>query len=181
MHSRTMNNSRLRLFSRHGPGAGAVVRGCRDAVPPAVAEVVVAVGETASDETVRPDRNLLRLALLLMALHSSLTGIGLLVQPDFLLRWGGWGEVQQTFFPAQGGVFHILMAVLYIMASRPGAARAPLIRFTILVKSVAALFLLVYYVGVEAIWLVGASGVGDALMAGMVLVLWNKEKHHHGS
>ncbi|MCZ7556046.1 MAG: hypothetical protein M5R41_06555 [Bacteroidia bacterium] len=180
MYPRTTIESRRPLFSRRGPGVGAVVKGCREVARVAVAEAVVAVGVTSLDDTVQPERNLLRLALLLMALHSSLTGIGLLAQPDFLLRWGGWGEVQQTFFPAQGGVFHILMAVLYVMASRLGAARETLIRLTILVKSVAALFLIVYYAGVEAIWLVGASGVGDALMAVAVFVLWMKEKQHHG-
>ncbi len=114
--------------------------------------------------------------LTLMALHSFLTGVGLLAQPDFLLRWGGWGEVRQSFFPAQGGVFHMLMAVLYVKALRPGAARTVLLRFIIVVKGVAALFLLTYYVAVEPIWLVAVSGAGDGLMAVMVWYFWRKER-----
>jgi hypothetical protein len=157
-----------------------VDRARRGAVRVAAVVAVDAALAPAMDGTVRRDRNLLRPALLLMALHSFFTGVGLMVQPDFLLRWGGWGEVQQTFFPAQGGVFHILMAVLYIMAAQQGSARTLLLRFTILVKSVAALFLLSYYACVEAVWLVAVSGVGDALMAVLVLLLWNKEKNVHG-
>jgi hypothetical protein len=180
MYPRTKSNRIARARKPHGPGAGGMDKARRDAVRAAVAVAVGAVGTPAPDETVRRDRNMLRPALLLMALHSLFTGVGLLVQPDFLLRWGGWGEVVQSFFPAQGGVFHIPMAALYVKASQPGPARPVLLRFTILVKSVAALFLLAYYAFVETIWLVAVSGVGDGLMAVLVLILWNKEKNGHG-
>lgn len=141
-----------------------------------VAVADAAAGAPAMGVVVPPDTRPLRLLLTLMALHSFLTGVGLLAQPDFLLRWGGWGEVRQAFFPAQGGVFHMLMAVLYVKALRPGSARTVLLRFIILVKAVAALFLLTYYVAVESIWLVALSGVGDGVMAMMVWFFGRKER-----
>jgi hypothetical protein len=114
---------------------------------------------------------LLPIVLYLIALHSLLTGVGLILQPDFLLQWGGWGDVAQTFFPAQGGVFHILMGLLYALAARRERDRIVLLPYIIIVKFSAAAFLLLYFAFVEAIWLVLASGAGDAAMAVLLLLL----------
>lgn len=126
---------------------------------------------------IRPgSHRLLSIVLYLIALHSLLTGIGLILQPDFLLRWGGWGDVAQTFFPAQGGVFHLLMALLYAQAARRERDRSVLLPFIIIVKFSAATFLLLYVALFEMIWLVLLSGAGDAVMAVLLLLLVRKHK-----
>ena len=116
-------------------------------------------------------RRILNLVLILAAVHSFATGVGLILQPAVLLEWAGWGPIEQRFFPAQGGVFHMLMAGLYVLAFRSDAARASLVPFIILVKSTAAVFLLVYYVAFEPVWMVLASGVTDGLFAAILAYL----------
>ena len=101
------------------------------------------------------------------------TGIGLLLQPAELLLWGGWGPVTEPFFAAQGGVFHLLMSVLYGYAAWRGRDQHALLTFIILVKLTAALFLLLYYFFVTAIWLVLVSGVIDGAI-GLVLLMLSK-------
>jgi len=116
---------------------------------------------------------LLQLVLYGIALHSFLTGIGLLLQPDFLIAWGGWAEVTEPFFPAQGGIFHILMALLYAKAARPGPERQWLLSFIVIVKITAAVFLLGYFFLVHPIWVVLVSGVLDGAMALTLVALRN--------
>lgn len=113
------------------------------------------------------------------ALHSFLTGVLLLLQPAVLLRWGGFTLPVETFFPAQGGVFHILMAALYAAA----AVRRPLWMaasgFIVFVKASAAVFLLTYYIFVSPIWLVLLSGMVDGGMASLLAFLKREEGRTH--
>lgn len=120
---------------------------------------------------------MLRALLYFVALHSFFTGIGLLLQPEQLIRWGGWDAVSQPFFAAQGGVFHILMAVLYAIAAHRDEHRAVLLPFIIFVKITAAAFLLIYYLCVQPIWLVLVSGIADAMMATALFVLHRNLNH----
>jgi len=119
---------------------------------------------------------ILRTILLLAAIHSFATGVGLIVQPVPILEWAGWGTIEQHFFPAQGGVFHILMALLYMLAYRSVSVRGMLMPFIILVKTVAAVFLLLYYTAVEPIWMVLASAVIDGLFAAVFLYLFLRSR-----
>lgn len=108
---------------------------------------------------------LLDLVLYGIALHSFLTGLGLMLQPDALIAFGGWKPIHEAFFPAQGGVFHMLMAVLYARAAGRQDLRPALLPFILLVKYSAAVFLLGYYVFVHPVWLVLLSGLFDGAMA----------------
>lgn len=116
----------------------------------------------------------LRIILLLAAIHSFATGVGLILQPASLLYWGGWGSIDQHFFPAQGGVFHILMAGLYVLAFRSADARAMLLPFIVFVKTTAAVFLLFYYAFFEPIWMVLASAVVDGVFAAVLLYYFRR-------
>lgn len=117
-----------------------------------------------------PDRRLLPVLLAGIALHSFLTGLGLLLQPASLIAWAGWTAVAEPFFPAQGGVFHILMAVLYAVAARRSGARRVLLPFIVFVKAAAAVFLLAYYLFVDVVWIVLCSGLLDGAFA--IAVAW---------
>jgi hypothetical protein len=104
-----------------------------------------------------------------IAAHSMLTGVGLILQPDWLIAFGGWPPVSDPFFPAQGGVFHVLMAMVYATAARRVDSRPFLLPLIIFVKSMAAVFLVGYYYFVDDVWLVLFSGIFDGGMAVLVL------------
>lgn len=53
----------------------------------------------------------LQALLWLVALHSLAVGVGLLLQPADLLARAGYAPVGEPYFPSQGGVFHVVMAV----------------------------------------------------------------------
>ncbi len=80
----------------------------------------------------------------------------------------------EPFFPIQGGVFHILMAALYLYMRSSDAARKILFPCIIVVKAVATGFLFLYFVAVHWIWMVAASGVLDGLFAVAFFVLWKE-------
>jgi hypothetical protein len=103
--------------------------------------------------------------LWLMALHSAGVGFGLILHPDWLMTRAGYLSVNEPFFPVQGGVFHILMAIAYAMAARDMVRHRSLILFSIIVKSTAALFLVLYWLVAARIVVVLVSGLVDALMA----------------
>lgn len=112
-----------------------------------------------------------RLLLLGIAAHSLLTGVGLLLQPGWLIAFGGWRPLSDPFFPAQGGIFHVLMAVLYGLAARRAETRSFLLPFIVFVKAAAAVFLVSYYLAVEQVWLVLLSGLLDGAMAVLVFLV----------
>ena len=55
----------------------------------------------------------LSMVLWLVTIHSITIGMALITQPAFLMEWSGFRSDEDPFFPAQGGVFHLLMAVAY--------------------------------------------------------------------
>ena len=112
----------------------------------------------------------LQIWLSLMALHSCVVGFGLIWHPANLLAQFGYAPVSEPFFPAQGGVFHIIMALGYALAANQPFRFSGLIFFSVVVKIVATLFLLAYWLTNPGLWLVLVSGLGDGVMA---LVLGN--------
>lgn len=116
-----------------------------------------------------PDK-LLSTVLWLVALHSIAMGLALIVQPNLLMKLSGFSPECERFFPAQGGVFHILMAVAYVMGATDIEKYHYLIVFSIIVKTLATLFLMVYCFAVEFKWIVLLSGIGDGVM-GLIIFL----------
>ncbi|MDH3345193.1 MAG: hypothetical protein OEL58_08150 [Desulfobacteraceae bacterium] len=116
-----------------------------------------------------PDK-LLSTVLWLVALHSIAIGLVLIAQPALLMKLSGFSPECERFFPAQGGVFHILMAVAYVMGATNIKKYHYLIVFSIIVKAVATLFLMVYCFTIEFKWIVLLSGIGDGIM-GLIIFL----------
>jgi hypothetical protein len=114
----------------------------------------------------------LRWVLLAAAAHSCATGVGLLLQPEWLLVWGGWRSPCEPFFPAQGGVFHVLMAGLYLHAATSARRRWLLLPFIAVVKVTATVFLTSYVLFVKNIWMVSLSAAVDGLFAAAFVLLW---------
>jgi len=113
----------------------------------------------------------LRLKLLLwaIALHSMMVMVGLTLHPAGFMEIAGYRPLSEPFFAAQGGIFHLIMALAYSMAAMDLVRHRCLITFAILVKGIATLFLFSYWIFVSHIPAVLASGFVDGAMA---LILW---------
>jgi hypothetical protein len=102
----------------------------------------------------------------LIAMHSYAVGAALLFAPGFGARLGGWGEVAPLFFMRQAGVFHFLVATVYLVEWR----RFGTVSFLLFAKCVAVLFLGTLWLVGDQPWVVPFSGLADGMMAIAVLV-----------
>jgi len=107
--------------------------------------------------------------LWLVALDSFLIGISLIFLPSEVFEFLGFNPTFDRFFSTQGGVFHIAMAVCYAMAAVDLIKYKQLIIFSIIVKFIATVFLLSYYLIISSQSLIILSAVSDFLM-GIVLL-----------
>lgn len=109
----------------------------------------------------RPDRwrRLQGLALIAVALHSYAVGAMLMLAPAWTLRFAGWSEAGDLFFPRQSGAFHVVVATAYLWEW----LRHRTVNLVLMTKTVAVLFLLVLNPWRSA-WSVPFSGVFDGLM-----------------
>ena len=107
--------------------------------------------------------------LWLVALDSFLIGISLIFLPSEVFEFLGFNPTFDRFFSTQGGVFHIAMAVCYAMSSVDLIKYKQLIIFSIIVKFIATVFLLSYYLIISSQSLIILSAVSDLLM-GIVLL-----------
>lgn len=107
-----------------------------------------------------------------MALHSAAVGLGLILLPGGPLRALGFEDGPERFFRTQGGVFHLVAALAYVLAAWDPERFPVLVAWTVAVKAVATVFLLTYYFAVEGKPLVLLSGLGDAVMGGAVWAIW---------
>ena len=100
-----------------------------------------------------------RWLVFLVAIHSLAVGALLLALPRWSAAFGGWGEVEPLFFVRQAGVFHLVVAVGYLLEYR----RRRGVTLLLLAKSVAVVFLLAHTLTGNAPWAVPLSAAGDAL------------------
>jgi hypothetical protein len=115
---------------------------------------------------------ILSLFLWLVAIHSFLVGIGLIVLPSSAFEFLRFDPTFDRFFSTQGGVFHIAMAICYAMAGYDKIKYRQLIIFSIIVKFLAAIFLIIYFLIVSTQWLIIVSAVSDLLMGVIILHLY---------
>ncbi len=113
--------------------------------------------------------NLLKALLLLIAIHSIIAGILLILLSPEQLSFFGF-DTQEKFFSTQGGVFHLVMSIAYVMGAFAISKSDQMITFAIIAKFMATIFLLSYFFFKNSIWVVLVSGVGDFLM-GVVLLM----------
>jgi len=113
-------------------------------------------------------RQRLSVVLWITAVHSFCVGVGLVIQIREVMQFFGYGACTETFFPAQGGVFHIVMAVGYALAAYDPNGYRCLASFSVFVKAAATLFLFIYYFFFESIWSVLVSGIGDGLLMAII-------------
>lgn len=115
--------------------------------------------------------SLLRIFLALVAFHSIGVGLGLILIPLDRFGFFGFEGYQGNFFKIQAGVFHLVMCLAYVPAAVNPLKNRLLIRFAILAKFTATLFLFAYAALVEMVWMVLVSGILDSLMGGILLWL----------
>jgi hypothetical protein len=116
-----------------------------------------------------PDK-LLSTVLVLVAIHSLVMGLTLIAQPAVLMEFAGFSPDCEHFFPAQGGVFHLLMFVVYLMGATHIEKYHYFIVFSIFVKAVATFFLTIFCFTVEFKWIVFSSGIADCVMG--LMIFW---------
>jgi hypothetical protein len=110
--------------------------------------------------------------LFLIGIHSIAVGIGLIFMPPSFLNFFGLVDYKESFFQAQGGIFHIVMSVAYVMAGLNLEKSVRLIQFIIAVKFIAFVFLIIYFSLVLSAWLILVSAIGDGIMGLIVLILF---------
>jgi hypothetical protein len=116
--------------------------------------------------------SLFRVFLFLISVHSLCVGAGLIFVPLSVYDIFGFGDYHGAFFKIQGGIFHLIMGLVYLQASRNPLKNVSLIWLTVVAKFTATVFLLAYYLFAERIWIVLISGLGDLLMGLIVLLLY---------
>ena len=120
-----------------------------------------------------PDK-LLSTVLGLVAIHSLAMGLILIAQPAALMKFAGFNPDCEHFFPTQGGVFHLLMFVVYLMGAIHIEKYHHFIVFSIFVKAVATFFLIMYCFANEFKWIVFLSGIGDGVMGLMIFLAFQQ-------
>ncbi len=115
--------------------------------------------------------------LWLVALHSLSVGIGLIIMPDSFMKSLGYEFCNERFFRSQGGVFHIAMAVGYVMAAYNSKRFECLVIFSIVVKLIATIFLFSYAIFINPLIVIILSGISDFLMGLIILYFYKKTKN----
>lgn len=115
----------------------------------------------------------LRIFLILIGIHSTTVGILLIFLSNNAIEYFGVSN-PDSFFRVQAGVFHIAISVAYFMAAVNPGKNKNLLIFIISVKFIAAIYLLIYYLFVEQLWIIGLSAIADFLMGLIVLLLYLK-------
>jgi len=116
-------------------------------------------------------RKILQWFLWLIAIHSIGFGIALVVLPIPVIEFFGF-QLEEKFFAVQGGVFHIVVSLAYIMAALDLDNAKKLIVLSCTAKFMATLFLLTYYFFVSHIFMVILSGIADFLMGLAILITY---------
>jgi len=117
----------------------------------------------------------LKILLWLIAIHSFTAGSFLIFLGEDGIQYFGFPS-GNPFFQVQGGVFHIVMCVAYILASLDVHRNKNLIIFIISAKTIATIYLLIYYFLIDTILMILLSGLADGLMALLVFILWKNSR-----
>ena len=108
-----------------------------------------------------PVRRLTTVAVGLVSLHSLAIAVALLLFTLPAVRLGGFPGVEPPFFVRQVGVFHLVVAIVYLVEY----ARDRRVTLLVTIKTIAVVFLLVNLMIDRLPWSVGLSAVGDGAMA----------------
>ncbi|MGD8780478.1 MAG: hypothetical protein PVH88_16115 [Ignavibacteria bacterium] len=119
---------------------------------------------------------LTKVFLYLVAIHSFFVGMALIFFPSNLMVLFYFSAITEPFFKAQGGVFHLVMVVAYIIAAIDPVGNLKFIIFAIITKLIATVFLITYFLLHTSMVTVFLSGVGDFIMAVILYLLFDNMK-----
>ena len=102
-----------------------------------------------------------RILIILIALHSVIVGIMLLVFPEWAVKFAGWSGADPIFFIRQAGAFHFVLAAGYLVEY----SRTQTITLLLIAKTTAFVFLVGGSVLSDTPWSVWFSGFADGAMA----------------
>ena len=108
-----------------------------------------------------------RALVVLIAVHSLVVGLFLTFATDWGARLGGFPSPVPLFFPRQGGAFHFVVTVIYLVEYFHYRG----VFLLVMTKSMAVLFLVLASLLMAVPWLVPLSALGDGLMAVAVALL----------
>jgi len=108
-------------------------------------------------------RKTLQWVLFLIAVHSICFGLVLIIMPIEIIEFFGF-RLYEKFFAIQGGVFHLIISVAYLMAAKKPEQSVNLIILSCFAKFSAAVFLFLYFFIESQIIMVLLSAIGDLLM-----------------
>ena len=117
-----------------------------------------------------------RILVTLIALHSFGVGVVLCGVPHWAAAFGGWGDVDSLFFVRQGGAFHLVVAVGYLMEySKYGT-----VKLLLLAKGIGTTFLILSWLFDQTgAWAVPFAAFGDGMM--FFVVWWISRRAHRTS
>jgi len=112
--------------------------------------------------------------VVLIAFHSVAVGLFLLFATRWGTRFGGWGEVQPLFFARQAGVFHFVVAAVYMAEWFTYRGTAALV----IAKCTAVVFLISMFYLDGGPWPLPLSALGDGAMAVVVVKVdkWRRQQ-----
>ena len=102
-----------------------------------------------------------RVLIILIALHSIVVGVMLLVFPEWAVEFAGWPGADPIFFIRQAGVFHFVLAAGYLVEY----SRTQTITLLLIAKTTAFVFLVGGSLFGDTPWSVWFSGFADGAMA----------------
>lgn len=121
---------------------------------------------------VEKHRFYLKFLLWIFVLHTTGVAAGLCLLPTAYLVYFGFEGYQGHFFQAQAGIFHLVMGVAYLLALFYGEKSPALIFFAVFAKSMAAVFLMIYYFFFEQYWIFLFSALGDGMLGLSLLLIY---------
>ncbi|MCL5037312.1 MAG: hypothetical protein M1269_09385 [Chloroflexi bacterium] len=107
---------------------------------------------------------LLRLLVILIAIHSFCIGFMLLFIPRQLLTAFGIPCPEMLFFPNQSGIFHVVLAMGYLLALPGKTVNLRCLAFLIIAKTIAVTFLVISGIFVAKDIIIILIGIFDGLM-----------------
>lgn len=113
-------------------------------------------GQTVADRAGRP----MQVVITLIGIHSCTLGVLMLFVPGPVLQFFGFAPPASLFFPAQSGVFLLILGTCYLLA-----LKRPSLEVTIPISKVLAVTFLTVYAALFPIpRIIWAANAGDALM-----------------
>lgn len=112
-----------------------------------------------------PWHRLERLLVIAIAAHSAAIGLAALVATEWGVRFSGFAGAEPLFFPRQVGIFHVVVAVTYLVEH----IRWRSVTILLTTKCIAVAFLTVMLWVDRLPWVVPLSAVGDGAMAAAVI------------